>query len=669
MRVTGIRGQALELNGTNQYATVPDNASLDIPDAITLVTWVQPHRQTTQYLIKKSVQGGTPGVDDGYELALASPNSSDPPYGDGRAFVRFNQATSQNAYRLNSLTQYPYDGNTWIHLAATYDGETIRFYYNGIEETSKTATFQIGTNTHAVGIGAQNDGGSSLDGRMDDIRIYHYALSAAEIRLLATHYIQASAGANGTISPSGTVGITHWRDTTFTMTPAVGYHVADVLVDGVSVGPVASYTFTHVSGSHTIAASFAIDTFVITASAGPNGSIEPSGDVIVNYGANQAFTISPAQGYHVADVLVDGVSIGPVTSHTFTNVTTGHTIAASFSVDGLTIVATAGPNGTIEPSGTVNVNYGADQTFTITPHTGYHIYDVLVDGNSVGPVPSYTFTNVTVNHTIAAGFSINLYTITASAGPNGTISPLGPVIVAYGHDTTFTITPASEYHIEDVLVNGISEGPIPSYTFTNVSGDHSIAAEFDYGFAPIITSAPPLFGSIDQPYIYQLEATGIPAPTFALIVFPDRMIIDSLLGYIVWVPLELGEYEVTVQARNSIGSYEQNYIIRVLGCNYTVGDVNGSGALNGLDVVYSVGYFKGGPLPPYSCECTPGHTWYVTGDVNNSCGFNGLDVSYMVSYFKGGNVPEPCNDCPPAPNWGILKQKPEPAPDQNSGPK
>ena len=69
--------------------------------------------------------------------------------------------------------------------------------------------------------------------------------------------------------------------------------MADVLVDGVSVGAVTSYTFTNVTANHTIAASFAIDTYTITASAGANGTISPSGHVTVNYGANQTFTITP----------------------------------------------------------------------------------------------------------------------------------------------------------------------------------------------------------------------------------------------------------------------------------------------------------------------------------------------------------------------------------------
>ena len=144
----------------------------------------------------------------------------------------------------------------------------------------------------------------------------------------------------------------------------------------------------------------------------------------VNYGATQTFTITPDTGYHVADVLVDGVSVGAVTSYTFTNVTADHTIAASFAIDTFTITATAGANGTITPAGAVTVNYGADQTFTITPDAGYHVADVLVDGVSVGAVTSYTFTNVTADHTIAASFAIDTYTITATAGSSGTTENL-----------------------------------------------------------------------------------------------------------------------------------------------------------------------------------------------------------------------------------------------------
>ena len=131
-------------------------------------------------------------------------------------------------------------------------------------------------------------------------------------------------------------------------------------------------------------------------------------------------------------MLVDGVSVGAVSSYTFTNVTADHTIAASFAINTYTITATAGAGGSISPAGAVSVNYGANATFAITPNSGYHIADVLVDGASVGAVGTYTFTNVTANHTIAASFAINTYTITSTAGAGGSISPAGAISVVSG---------------------------------------------------------------------------------------------------------------------------------------------------------------------------------------------------------------------------------------------
>ena len=70
-----------------------------------------------------------------------------------------------------------------------------------------------------------------------------------------------------------------------------------------------------------------------------------------------------------------------------------------------TIKATSGSNGSISPSGLTSVRDGSDQTFTIAPDKGYAVANVLVDGRSVGAVKSYTFKNVTKNHTIEAVFT------------------------------------------------------------------------------------------------------------------------------------------------------------------------------------------------------------------------------------------------------------------------
>jgi uncharacterized repeat protein (TIGR03803 family) len=72
--------------------------------------------------------------------------------------------------------------------------------------------------------------------------------------------------------------------------------------------------------------------YTITASAGPNGSISPSGAVIVTQGDNQSFTIAPNPGYLVLNVLVDGCPVGALTTYNFLDVQANHAIAASFAL-------------------------------------------------------------------------------------------------------------------------------------------------------------------------------------------------------------------------------------------------------------------------------------------------------------------------------------------------
>ena len=306
---------------------------------------------------------------------------------------------------------------------------------------------------------------------------------------IATYTIGASAGSGGSINPSGSISVNHGANQTFTITPNTGYGVSNVLVDGASVGAVSSYTFSNVTANHTISASFAVNTYTINASAGPGGSISPSGAVAVSGGATQTFTITPNSGYRIADVLVDGSSVGAVSSFTFTNVNASHMISASFAANTYIIAASAGVGGTITPSGSVSVNHGSNQIFTITPNTGYTVSNVVVDGSSVGAVATYTFNNVTAAHTISATFSVRTYTLTASAGTGGTISPSGIITVNHGANQTYTITPNTGYSVATVTVDGVSQGAITSFTFNNVTANHTISATFTANSYTISASA------------------------------------------------------------------------------------------------------------------------------------------------------------------------------------
>jgi hypothetical protein len=130
---------------------------------------VRPERVATQYIIKKAAFGTA----DGYELSLSTA---------GKVFFRLNQVTSGNTYRIDSSTSYPTDGSTWMHIAATFDGSTMRLYVNGVLEGTLAGPAAVGSNALALGIGAQPDGVSPLQGALDEVRVWSRALSPSEIQ-------------------------------------------------------------------------------------------------------------------------------------------------------------------------------------------------------------------------------------------------------------------------------------------------------------------------------------------------------------------------------------------------------------------------------------------------------------------------------------------------------
>ena len=300
-----------------------------------------------------------------------------------------------------------------------------------------------------------------------------------------THTITATADNGGSIDPDGANVVMTGSTVVYTITPATGYDIADVTVDNVSVGAVATYTFENVTADHTIAATFSAQQFTITATAGNNGTITPSGVQTVAYGATPTFTVTADAGYEIDEVRVDGQVVTLTNgAYTFAAVAANHEIFAAFKVKSYTITVTDPNNGTITPNGVITVNHGATPTFTVTPATGYDVTAITVNGSNVIAdaqatvmgAYTYTFPAVTANRTLTATMTKKHFTITATAGANGTIN--GPATVEYGDNATYTITPATGYEIANVTVDGMSVGAVATYTFHNVTANHTINATF-----------------------------------------------------------------------------------------------------------------------------------------------------------------------------------------------
>ena len=230
--------------------------------------------------------------------------------------------------------------------------------------------------------------------------------------------------------------------------------------------------------------------YTVSTSAGTGGTISPSSRS-VNYGGNTTFTVSPNSGYHTNSVT--GCS-GSLSGSTYTTgaITGNCTVTATFGINTYTITASSGANGTVTPTGTTTKNYGEKQTYIIAPlNSNYRINNVLIDNEiGVGAVSSYIFLDITANHSISATFALKTYTVTATAGSGGTISPASRTVNA-GQATSFTVTPNSNYSIKSVTgTQSCGDGSLSGNIYTagtgvnGISEDCTVTASFIINIPP-----------------------------------------------------------------------------------------------------------------------------------------------------------------------------------------
>src|SRR3989344_4436616 len=293
---------------------------------------------------------------------------------------------------------------------------------------------------------------------------------------LNTYTVTPSAGANGTISPNTPQTGNYNTTKSFTVTPnstytaSVGGTCGGSPVSGTSAftfttSPltanctvVASFsqmsgTLTPASSSCTIASGGSSCTSgtltwtttnpIATSSVTNNGTATPSAPVGNN--SSSTFTVpylSAMSGVTTFYLYNNAVILAQSTVTTTCAVNTTWN-GSSCALNTYTVTGTAGANGTISPPSRPGISYGSTTTFTVTPNSGYTASASGCSGSLVGT--TYTTGAITANCTVTASFTINTYTVTPSAGANGTISPNTPQTGNYNTTKSFTVTPNSTY--------------------------------------------------------------------------------------------------------------------------------------------------------------------------------------------------------------------------------
>ena len=409
--------------------------------------------------------------------------------------------------------------------------------------------------------------------------------------------VTATSGEGGAIDPTGTTLVKKGTSKTFNVVPATGYEVANVVVDGIDLGPIAYYTFERVGTDHTISATFQkaqaggeIAIFsVLTTVAGEGGAVQPAGQTKVATGETVNVTFVPDEGYQLASVKVNGRKV-EVTDNTYAlTMDQNYAVTADFEAipdvpqvmfendfesvsgdkfpfhgwtvkgqdtnstwkqytyynwksegndskhayitndwtgaqDEYLISPVVDLSATRDGVLTFDFAYGEygikNKTFTATvevstdggktwnaiwnfqdSYTGQQASNYIISGSAEVPVPAeynvagvqFAFRYVHPHEdttgqlaidnvklmAVETGEAAQKYTIAATAGEGGSITPNGDVSVKEGASQTFAITADNGYEIADVLVDGNSVGAVETYTFDEVKANHTISASFN----------------------------------------------------------------------------------------------------------------------------------------------------------------------------------------------
>ncbi len=288
--------------------------------------------------------------------------------------------------------------------------------------------------------------------------------------VLNTYTLTYNAGANGSISGTSPQTVNHGSSgSPVTAVANADYHFVK-WSDGSTANP---RTDSGVSGPITVSASFAINSYTLSYSAGANGSISGTSPQTVNHGSSGSPVTAVADtSYHFVN-WSDGSTANPRTD---SGVTGPITVNASFALNSYTLIYNAGANGSISGTSPQTVDHGSSGSpVTAVPGTGYH----FVQWSDGSTAITRTDTNVTAPVTVTASFAIDTYTLTYSAGANGSISGVSPQTVAHGSDGSAVTALASAGYR---FVKWSDDSTANPRTDADVTADISVVASF--GLAP-----------------------------------------------------------------------------------------------------------------------------------------------------------------------------------------
>jgi hypothetical protein len=320
-----------------------------------------------------------------------------------------------------------------------------------------------------------------------------------------TYAVIFQAGPNGGLLGRTTQVVTHGADaSTVTAVANTGHHVVGWTLDGAPYSAEPTLLLTNVTGPLTLTAEFAIDVYTVTYLAGPGGSLTGASAQTVPYGQNASPVAAlPVGGYHFVHWLSDGQLFSTDSPITLRNVSENLILTAEFAVNTYTVTFIAGANGGIAGGATVQTvtHGGSAAAVNAVANYGYHFLRWSLNSALYSSTASLAPTNVTENLIFVADFEINSYTVTFTAGSNGSLSGTSAQTLIHGAATLpVTAVPATGYHFVRWVQGESHFSTGNPLTVSNVTATLTLTAEFALNVYPVVF-LPGSHGSVaGEPY-------------------------------------------------------------------------------------------------------------------------------------------------------------------------
>jgi hypothetical protein len=378
----------------------------------------------------------------------------------------------------SSTTTERWDRNSGYHTGA---GGTKAVTSAGLNTISWTYSGSSGSMVHSLVAFAPSETVTALPGKATGPSP---ANGATNVGVTTDLIWAAGSGATshdvyfGTVSPGtfqGNQTGTIFDTGTMSNNTIYYWHIDEKNAGGTTTGDVWSFTTIYKR------------TLTSSSTTGGDVNVPGEGSFQYDHGTVVDIVATAEPHYHFVNWTGTAVTAGKVANPNLPATTVlmdaNYTVAANFGVTQFTIIASAGPNGSINPSGAVLVNYGASQDFNATPNVGYEVNEWYLDGNGVqSEGDTYTLSNITADHTVYVTFRELIFTISGYVlEVDGNTAVEGVLIQADDNDMN-TVTDANGFYELWVDYNwsGIITPQKKGYvfepngnTYTNVTQDYS----------------------------------------------------------------------------------------------------------------------------------------------------------------------------------------------------